>query len=76
MSRDSELAVATKVAAGAPDAEIEITPEMIEAGMDAYRPFWGEIRDLDPGAGERMVMEVFRAMVSAASQGRVSLIHR
>ena len=34
MPRDNNSLVATKVAAGAPEEEIEITPEMIEAGME------------------------------------------
>jgi hypothetical protein len=45
---------------------VKITPEMIEAGVEAYRPFWGEIRDCDPGAPEMMVREIYLAMVSMA----------
>ena len=48
--------------AGAPVREIEITPGMIKAGVEAYLPFWGGLRDCDEGADEEMVIEVFRAM--------------
>jgi hypothetical protein len=34
MARDIELAVATKVAASAPDRKIEITPEMVGAAAE------------------------------------------
>jgi hypothetical protein len=39
-------------------AAIEITPEMIEAGLDAY---WNLDREADPD--ERIVSEIFRAMI-------------
>jgi hypothetical protein len=35
MHRDTDSAVVSKEAAGAPETEIEITPEMIEAGVMA-----------------------------------------
>ncbi|PNE12347.1 MAG: hypothetical protein CR217_03760 [Beijerinckiaceae bacterium] len=49
-------------AAGAPDAEIEITPEMIEAGEEAI---WEELRvpDLGPDFSARdLAIAVWRAM--------------
>jgi hypothetical protein len=51
-------------AAGAPECEVEITPAMIEAGVEAYLPFWCEVRDCDEGAPERMVVEIFKAMAA------------
>jgi len=42
------------------DAEIEVTPEMIEAGLDAY---WNLDREAD--LDERIVSEIFRTMILA-----------
>jgi hypothetical protein len=61
MSVLSDSAVATKVAAGAPDAEIVVTPEMIEAGVSAL--------DVACGAysNESLVRAVYIAMRRARS---------
>lgn len=45
------------------EREIEVTPEMIEAGLDAYRPFWCELRDFDEGSDAKMVESVFISMM-------------
>jgi hypothetical protein len=47
--------------AGAP--EIEITPQMINAGIDAYHQL-----DRDFDADARIVADIYRAMASAAKQ--------
>jgi hypothetical protein len=57
LSEDSEKA-------GVPGNEIEIRPEMIEAGVNAYRPHWSDISECIDGASEKMVIEVFLAMFS------------
>ena len=53
--------------------EIEMTPEMIEAGVKALRLWLGEemrltVPDLDPD----VVQDVFRAMLSAARPALLS----
>jgi hypothetical protein len=53
------------VEAGAPGKEIEITPEMIEVGVEAYSCFFPELRSGYPEAPARMVREVFCAMSQA-----------
>jgi hypothetical protein len=50
--------------AGAPEAEIEITDEMIAAGEDAYYAVDRRVAD-----AEFVVSEVFRAMMSKARIG-------
>lgn len=45
--------------------EIEITPEMMEAGMAAYVGYWIGCRDADDDREREMVQEVFRAMLRA-----------
>jgi hypothetical protein len=56
-TKGHDSAVASKVAAGAPE-EIEITAEMLEAGRTAYFRY-----DLDDSS-EEIVTAVFRAMLS------------
>jgi hypothetical protein len=49
--------------AGAPEGEIEITPEMIEAGKREYGIRWGDLRDaVDDVPEEEMVAAVYLAM--------------
>lgn len=55
-------AVASDEAAGAPVHEIKITPEMLQAGVEAYRPFWMDLRDSDPEGPPAMVASVYREM--------------
>jgi hypothetical protein len=71
MARDSELAVATKVAAGAPESEIEITPEMIHAGVSVIEGMSDDLsfRDLGPWEAEKLVVRVVRAVISASRVG-------
>jgi hypothetical protein len=69
MGHDTELAVATKVAAGAPEAEIEITPEMMEAGL-----IWLHSYNREADIPEEIVTSIFREMSSLAlKKGRHSL---
>ena len=44
--------------------EIEITPEMIEAGMEEYRAHWPGLRDADEGVAVDMLRSAFKAMYS------------
>lgn len=50
------------------EREIEVTSEMIEAGIDAYRPFWCELRDLDEGSDAKMVESVFIAKMMSMAE--------
>ena len=69
MARDSDSLVATKVAAGAPEAEIEITPEMMEAGL-----IWLHSYNREADIPEEIVTSIFREMSSLAlKKGRHSL---
>jgi hypothetical protein len=54
---------ATVAVAGA--REIEITPQMIEAGLDAYAEL---ALDLDEVPRDRVVSDIFRAMAKAFAQ--------
>ncbi len=49
------------------DEEIEITPEMIEAGIKAYVDFFVPIVEGHEGAASSMVIAVFAAMCGAFS---------
>jgi hypothetical protein len=60
MTRDSDSPVATKVAAGAPEADIEITPEMIEAGVVELALF-----SCESSSHIDTVVDIFVAMESA-----------
>jgi hypothetical protein len=64
-----DSAVVHDRAAGAPAMEIEVTREMIKAGVDAYSCFFPELRSGYPGAPAKMVRAVFCAM------GRVRELH-
>lgn len=46
----------------APDDEIEVTPEMIEAGMWEYDSRWRGLRDADDDAAREMLTAAFRSM--------------
>ena len=61
MPCDSDLPVATKVAAGAPD--ILLTMDMVKAGLDAFDEANGE----EPAL---LVTEVFYRMLSAVKLGK------
>ncbi len=52
--------------AGAPENEIEVTPEMIEAGVSAVQEITGEIIPLVGGESREIAVAVYRAMVSLA----------
>jgi hypothetical protein len=71
MPCDSELAVATKVAAGAPEAEIEITPEMIEAGALIIERDFGHDSTLYRG----LALAVSEAVLRAGELARLSCNH-
>ena len=45
------------------ETEIEITPEMIEAGADEIRGHYLAIRDAYPGGAEAAARDSFRAML-------------
>jgi hypothetical protein len=50
------------------DAEadgIEITPEMIEAGMEEYGSHWTGLRDADDDVAREMLVAAFLAMYRA-----------
>ena len=47
---------------GLSGTEIELTPAMIEAGLEEYRSVWTDLRDAQPGVAEVMLREAFRAM--------------
>ena len=51
------LGTASADGAGAPEREVEITPEMIEAGLDALAGFNRELE-----SGNERVAEIFEAM--------------
>lgn len=56
-----------------PDADsAEITPEMIEAGCDAYAGFFLGLANGDEGVPESMVVEVFNAMLAARGRSRAA----
>jgi hypothetical protein len=57
MARGSDSAVATKVSAGAPEAKIEITPEMIEAGL-----IWLHSYNREADIPEEIVKNIFMEM--------------
>lgn len=64
-----ESAVAHDRAAGAPANEIEITPEMIEAGIDALEDWKCEkIRATGRNRGEMLVERIYLAMASCQQQ--------
>jgi hypothetical protein len=42
--------------------EIEITPKMVEAGMDEYAARWCGLRDADDDVAREMITAAFRAM--------------
>lgn len=44
------------------EAEIEITPEMIAAGMEEYGARWRGLRDADDDVAREMLIAAFRAM--------------
>jgi len=47
---------------GPEDCEIEITPEMIEAGMHEYNGRWLGLVEADDNAAREMLREAFKAM--------------
>ena len=47
--------------------EVEITPRMMQAGVDAY---WALCLDLESETYERIVGDVYRAMTRARTQER------
>lgn len=59
-----DLPSADSVGAGAPEDKIEITDEMIEAGMHEYGVRWRGLRDADDDVAREMVRAVYRAMFS------------
>lgn len=63
---DSDSAVATEAAAGAPEHEIEITPAMTEAGEASLASF-----NLDFEGYEEAAHRVYRAMERARREGHV-----
>lgn len=61
MACDTDSAVATKIAAGAPDGKIKITEAMVEAGIDELR-VW--VLD-EPYENERAIVRaIFVALIS------------
>jgi hypothetical protein len=72
MPCDSELAVATKVAAGAPEAEIEITPEMITAGADVLRDNSMIFEVLSPSFAELLSEQILCSALSVKTQVRIA----
>jgi len=44
---------------------VEPTPEMIKAGVEAYRPYWADLAD-GFNVKDRMVRDVWTAMVGEA----------
>jgi hypothetical protein len=44
--------------------EIEVTAEMIEAGLHEYGTRWGGLRDTEADVEREMVIEVYKAMYS------------
>jgi hypothetical protein len=61
MVYDNDSAVASKEAAGAPEREIEVTPEMIAAGSETLALF-----RQSEDSSEVIVEEVFRSMASVS----------
>jgi hypothetical protein len=57
MAHDNDSPVATKVAAGAPETEIKITPEMTEAGVMELCSY-----DSAFESREEAVAKIFKAM--------------
>ena len=45
-----------------PTDEIEVTPEMLEAGMHEYDTRWRSLRDADDDVAREMLLEAYRAM--------------
>jgi hypothetical protein len=59
------LAADSKEAVGAPDAEIEVTPAMIKAGLSAY--YGGDrVEEADNAGKVEIFTSIFRAMALAA----------
>lgn len=71
MTCDIVLPVTTKVVAGAPEAEIEIPPEIIEAGIKALREYSVD-GDIGNSAAVRrdLVVSVFCEMIGALRERR------
>lgn len=51
---------------GAETDEIEVTPEMIEAGMEEYSTRWMGLSDADDAVAEEMLAAAYRAMTRCA----------
>lgn len=58
---------ADKAAASDGAPEIEITPEMLEAGVSVFYDFGEDLslRDFGPGDSRHLVMEILKASLSA-----------
>lgn len=48
------------------EKEIEVTPEMIEAGMEEYIMYWRDLCDADDDAAREMFAVAYRAMFRAS----------
>ncbi|NUJ80970.1 hypothetical protein HUN39_13190 [Methylocystis sp. FS] len=51
-------------------SEIEVTPEMIKAGMEEYASRWRGLRDADDAVAEEMLAAAYKSMVLASHQLR------
>jgi hypothetical protein len=72
MTHDSDMAVAMRVAAGAPEAEIEITPEMITAGADVLRDNSMIFEVLSPSFAELLSEQILCSALSVKTQVRIA----
>ncbi len=50
--------------------EIEVTPEMVEAGMEEYSARWLGLRDADSNVAAEMLRAAFLAMYSVLTTQR------
>jgi hypothetical protein len=48
---------------------------MIKAGVEAYRPYWADLADSIDGFPEKMVRDVWGAMVAEARRSKENQTH-
>jgi hypothetical protein len=51
----------------------KITPKMIEAGVEAYTPYWADISNCLDNTPEAMVRDVYKAMKTAESKSHLNV---
>ena len=49
---------------------VEVTPAMIDAGLEQYNAVWTDLRDARDGADALMLRQAFLAMIAQAAKSR------